>query len=358
MRKKIAVLLFICISLTLSAEGILKLELSEQWVRGKKDVLFGGIASVCEDTSGNLFVLDDKNFKVHKFSKDGKRLLSFGERGDGPACFLSPHSIAITPGGDIVVNETRAFVSLFDRSGRFLKRIKVPRGLELYLLKKDLFFGWIWKPGSKQQVLLNQSGEILKSFFPVSRDSFSVNAPDETGRRVMFSFFRDEYTPFFVFSQNKNHAVFGVTDRYEIILMKGGEVISTVGGDIKPGVLSVDEKKYLKRIINADNKLPDFARKKFVKKIPGYKNYFSHLSVSDKYIWVFRVKEDITADNAMIPVDLFGIDTEFKGKLFIRGLPRFISDRFLYIVDTDADDDLILTKYLYMVTHHDGAPLP
>ena len=349
MKRKIAALFFLSMALTLSPERLLNLRLSEQWSLGKKDVLFGGIASVCEDPSGNLFVLDDKNFKVHKFSKNGKRLFSFGDRGEGPACFLSPHSLFITPEGNLVVNETREFVSLFDLSGKFLKRIKVPTGLGLYLLNNNLFFGWIWKPDSKQQVLVNQKGEILKSFFSVPADSFSVTAADETGRMMRFNFFREEYTPFFVFSQNRDYSVLGVTNKYEILLMKGGEVISTVTRDIKPGAISGDEREYFKRVINADNNLPDFARKKFTGKIPGYKNYFNHLLVSDKYIWVFRIKEAITGDRTLIPVDLFGINTGFKGKLFIRELPHFISSRYLYIVETDADEDIILTKYTYMI---------
>lgn len=341
------VLIFLCLVWPLWAEPVLNLQLSEQLVLGKKDILFGGIASVCEDSSENLFVLDDKNFKVHKFSKNGEKLLSFGDRGDGPACFLSPHSLYITPKGNIVVNETRGFVSLFDGSGRFLKRIKIPVGLGLYFLNNDRFIGWIWKPDSKQQVLINQNGEILKSFFSVPMDAFSVNAADETGRMVMFNFFREEYTPFFVFDQNGDYSVLGVTCKYEILLMKGGEVISTIRRDIKPAAISGNEKEYFKGVINSDNKLPDFARKKFSKKIPCCKNHFIYLRVSDKYIWVFKVKEDVTLSSSLVPVDLYGLDTEFKGTLYTRGLPHYISSKYLYQSDTDDEDDLILTKYRY-----------
>jgi hypothetical protein len=349
MKRKTALLFFLCIGLTLWPERLLNLKLSRQLVLGKKDVLFGGIASVCEDSSENLFVLDDKNFKVYKFSKNGEKLLSFGDRGDGPACFLTPHSLHITPEGNIVVNETREFVSVFDSSGRFLERIKVPAGLGLYLLNKDRFIGWIWKPDSKQQIFINQKGEVLKSFFSVPRDAFSVNAADETGRMVMFNFFREEYTPFFVFSQNRDYSVLGVSDKYEILLMKDGEVISTIRRDIKPGVISGSEKAYFRRLISSDKKLPDFARKKFVKKISCCKNYFSHLIVSDKYIWVFRIKKDVTESSSRTPVDLYGKDTEYKGMLYIRELPHYVSSKYLYMVDTDDEEDLILTKYEYIL---------
>ena len=349
MKRKIAVLFLLFMALSLWSERTLKLQLSEQLVLGKKDILFGGIASVGEDSSENLFLLDDKNFKVYKFSKNGEKLLSFGDRGDGPGCFLSPHSLYITPEGNIVVNETREFISLFNSSGHFLERIKVPVGLGLYYLNKDQFIGWIWKPDSKQQVLINQKGEVLKSFFSIPRDAFSVNTADETGRMVMFNFFREEYTPFFVFNQYRDYSILGVSDKYEIFLIKNGNVISTIRMDKKLVAISGSEKEYFKRIINSDNKLPDFARKKFVRKIPCCKNYFNHLRLSDKYIWVFKVKEDVTVRSSLIPVDLYGMDMEFKGTLLIRELPHYISSKFIYLVDIDKEDDLILTKYTYVL---------
>lgn len=354
MKSKIIGLFFLGVSLMAFPETRFELNLSEQLSPGKKEILFQEIASVCEDDMENFYVLDQKAFKVYKFSKDGKRLFTFGNRGDGPADFLTPHSVSFTPEGNIVVNESREFVSVFDDHGRFLKRIKVPKGLGLYFLKNDLFFGWIWTSAGKQQVLLNRDGEIIKRFFSVSRDSFSINAADETGRMVMFNSFREEYTPFFLFSQYKNYAVIGVTDKYEILLLTDGKVTGKITRNIKPGLISTDEREYVKNIIRTNHKLPDFAKKKFVKKIPGYKNYFNHLLISDQWVWIFRIKENITDDNTLIPVDLYGIDTAFKGKLFIKKLPYFISKKYIYFVDTNDEDDLILTKYSYSIAAKGG----
>jgi hypothetical protein len=347
MRSKIIGLFFLGASLMAFPGTRFELKLSEQLSLGKKEILFQEIASVCEDDRENFYVLDRKAFKVYKFSKDGKRLYAFGNRGDGPADFLTPHSVSFTPEGNIVINESREFVSLFDDQGRFLKRIKVPKGLGLYFLKNDLFFGWIWTPAGKQQVLLNRDGEIIKRFFSISRNSFSINAADETGRMVMFNSFREEYTPFFLFSQYKSCAVIGVTDKYDVLLMKDGKITGKIARDIKPGLISTDEREHFKHIIKTDHRLPDFAKKEFVKRIPRYKNYFNHLLISDQWVWIFRIKEDITDDKALIPVDLYGIDTTFKGKLFIRKLPYFVSKKYIYFVDTDDEDDLILTKYSY-----------
>lgn len=355
MKSKIICLFFLGASLMVFSETKYELNLSEQLSLGKKEIFFQEIASVCEDDMENFYVLDHKAFRVYKFSKDGKLLFTFGNRGDGPADFLTPHSISFTPAGNIVVNESREFVSIFDDRGRFLKRIKVPKGLGLYFLKNDLFFGWIWTPAGKQQVLLNRNGMILKTFFTISRHSFSINAADETGRMVMFNSFREEYTPFFLFNQYKNYAVIGVTDKYEVLLMKDGRVIGTISRDIKPGLISTDEREYFEDTIKTNHKLPDLAKKKFVKKIPRYKNYFNHLLLSDKCVWIFRIKESITNDNALIPVDLYGIDTTFKGKLFIGKLPYYISKKHIYFVGPDDEDDLILTKYSYTIVEKGGA---
>lgn len=97
MKSKIIGLFFLGASLMVFPGTEFELKLSEQLNLGKKEILFQEVAAVCEDDMENFYVLDHKAFKVYKFSKDGKRLFAFGNRGDGPADFLTPHSISFTP---------------------------------------------------------------------------------------------------------------------------------------------------------------------------------------------------------------------------------------------------------------------
>ena len=182
---KIIFLGLLLLSFALLAEKPVTLELTKIVEVGDNDFMFYSIDSVCEDDDANFYVLDRKAYKVHKFSPEGKRVLSFGNKGQGPGDFAYPHYICVTEDKKLVVCEDMAFVSLFDLEGKFLKRIRLANGLELRYISSNLYYAWIWKKKSKQQVLLDNKGKIIKSFFEVSKDAFSVGAPDETGRMVM-----------------------------------------------------------------------------------------------------------------------------------------------------------------------------
>ena len=53
---------------------------------------------------GSLFIADGYgNARIHKFSQDGRHLFSWGEPGAGPGQFRIPHGIAIGPDGMVVV---------------------------------------------------------------------------------------------------------------------------------------------------------------------------------------------------------------------------------------------------------------
>lgn len=350
--KKIKILFlgFLLISFSLLADKPVTLELKKIVEVGDNDFMFYSIDSVCEDDDANFYVLDRKAYKVHKFSPEGKRLLSFGNKGQGPGDFAYPHYICVTEDKKLVVCEDMAFVSLFDLEGKFLKRIRLANGLELRYISSNLYYAWIWKKKSKQQVLLDNKGKIIKSFFEVSKDAFSVGAPDETGRMVMINFFTDEYTPALLVSSYKQQAALGMGNRYEILIINhNGEVTATGKRDVEPAKIQAKEIDYFKNEINSRGNLHDSSKKKFIKKIPNYKNYFDKILVSGKYVFVFRIKEDITDEKTLIPVDIFTLQGKFLGTAKIKNQPIFISDKYAYFSET-VDENLLLVKYVIRVT--------
>jgi hypothetical protein len=350
MRRTVIMILLFWASAALSSADTLKLTLDKQFTLGKKDFLFESISSVCEDKAENFYVLDRKAFKVYKFSKDGKLLFSFGNRGQGPADYIAPHSIYLTNDGHLVVNEERHFVSIFNEMGKFIKRIKVPKGLGLFYLNENLYHCWLWTPEGKQQVLIDRKGQIKKKFYSIKRDTFSINFPDETGRMVMFNHFVEEYVPDFFFSRFGNQAVIGVNNKYEIILIDmNGAVKNKISRDLKPDIITPDEKDYFKNLIDEDTDLPDFTKKKFIKKIPGNKNFFQKVLISKKDIWVFGVKENLIDEDSLVPAELYDLDTSLKGTLKIKDVPEFISEENLYVIDSNEDDELLLTKFRFSI---------
>lgn len=72
--------------------------------------------------NGDLYVTDGyRNARVHRFSRDGKLLTSFGAPGKGPGEFHLPHSIAIDPAGKLyVADRANRRIQIFSPDGDYL----------------------------------------------------------------------------------------------------------------------------------------------------------------------------------------------------------------------------------------------
>ena len=73
-------------------------------------------------STGELFVSDGYgNARVHKFSPDGELLLSWGERGDGPAQFALSHGVRVDKHDHVwVCDRENHRIQIFDTAGDFL----------------------------------------------------------------------------------------------------------------------------------------------------------------------------------------------------------------------------------------------
>jgi DNA-binding beta-propeller fold protein YncE len=71
--------------------------------------------------SGDIYVSDGYgNARVHKYSPDGKLLLSWGKPGIGPGEFNLPHNIVCDPDGWVYVADRESHrVQIFDGNGKF-----------------------------------------------------------------------------------------------------------------------------------------------------------------------------------------------------------------------------------------------
>lgn len=78
--------------------------------------------NVALSADGEIFVTDGYgNARVHKFSPEGRLLLSWGEPGSGPGQFHVPHGIAIDREGTVfVADRENSRIQLFSPDGKFL----------------------------------------------------------------------------------------------------------------------------------------------------------------------------------------------------------------------------------------------
>lgn len=76
---------------------------------------------IAVDQAGNVYVADEKNFRIQKFTGDGEFLTTWGELGSAPGQFGEPVDIAVGPDGHIYVADAfEARVQKFTSDGTFV----------------------------------------------------------------------------------------------------------------------------------------------------------------------------------------------------------------------------------------------
>ena len=73
---------------------------------------------------GTLYITDGYgNARVHRYSADGKHLLSWGEPGTGPGQFKAPHGVRVSPDGQVYVVDRENFrIQVFTEDGQFIRQ--------------------------------------------------------------------------------------------------------------------------------------------------------------------------------------------------------------------------------------------
>src|SRR5712691_819552 len=91
------------------------------------DGMFRQVTDVAWDSSGNGYISDGYvNSRIAKVDKDGNWLKSWGEPGDQPGQFNTPHSIAVDAQNNIyVADRGNRRIQVFDTNGKFLRQFTI-----------------------------------------------------------------------------------------------------------------------------------------------------------------------------------------------------------------------------------------
>lgn len=92
-----------------------------------EDGLFRQVTDVAWDASGNTYISDGYiNSRIAKVDKEGNWLKSWGEPGNKPGQFDTPHSIAVDAQGNVyVADRGNRRIQVFDGDGKFLRQIVI-----------------------------------------------------------------------------------------------------------------------------------------------------------------------------------------------------------------------------------------
>ncbi|NTU52011.1 MAG: hypothetical protein HGA94_06205 [Candidatus Aminicenantes bacterium] len=335
-------------------DPLIKITLGPSVEIGRRDLLFASVTSVCEDEAGHFYVLDRMEFKVRKFAPDGRPVLSFGRKGQGPGDLAAPASVVFTSTGELAVLEDLGLVSFFGSDGAFRRRLDLNGRLGLGYVGPDRYYGWIWRPEDRQQVLVNAKNAAVATFDVQPRDAFSVILPDETGRSVMFNYFSDIYVPGFLFDHNAALSAVGISDRYRLALLdEEGRTAGTLTRDLGPQRITARDKIFLERELAEFVKSkgwPERVGRELAKKIPAVKNPVRAVRISPNRVFVFRFPPDITRRDAPVPVDAFTRKGELLGEAELPEVPLHVSDKAMYFVRTDADGNVYLVRTEYAMS--------
>jgi hypothetical protein len=91
------------------------------------DGMFRQVTDVAWDSAGNAYISDGYiNSRVAKVDKDGNWVKSWGESGDQPGQFNTPHSITIDAHDNVyVADRGNRRIQVFDTNGKFLRQITI-----------------------------------------------------------------------------------------------------------------------------------------------------------------------------------------------------------------------------------------
>ncbi|HSU44134.1 MAG TPA: peptidyl-alpha-hydroxyglycine alpha-amidating lyase family protein [Casimicrobiaceae bacterium] len=97
-----------------------------------EDGRFRQVTDVTWDPAGNIYISDGYiNSRVAKADKNGKWLKSFGEPGNKPGQFNTPHNIAADAQGNLyVADRGNRRIQVFDGDGKFLREIRIDLPVE------------------------------------------------------------------------------------------------------------------------------------------------------------------------------------------------------------------------------------
>ena len=91
------------------------------------DGMFRQVTDMAWDAAGNTYISDGYiNSRIAKFDKDGNWVKSWGEPGDQPGQFRTPHNIAVDAEGNVyVADRGNSRIQVFDGDGNLLRQIKI-----------------------------------------------------------------------------------------------------------------------------------------------------------------------------------------------------------------------------------------
>jgi hypothetical protein len=357
--RKFYVLLYLLLSFfsIVSAESNIHFKLKRINEVGNTEPLFIIITSVCEDSSDNYYVCDAKAHKVYKFAPDGKFLISFGQKGQGPGDFNYPRYIDISNKNELIVCEWN-YISIFHTNGKLKNKIKCASllsyttswryaGGDLYCVKKFTQFN---KESIENCVIVNNKGKMIHESLFLLPPPMNVMVSHSSTSAMKYTYTFPEVTPEFLFHHYKNLSVAALSNKYKLLILdEKGKIVAQIIREVEPTLLSPEEREYIKKSVTKKKQFPDHIKKELISQIPNKKTILKKIFITSKYVIVLKFSGNLFDETSYSPTDIYSISGTYLGTAQLKVNPKYISDKYIYTIERslDDEDDILLVRYGY-----------
>jgi hypothetical protein len=301
--------------------------------------VFGEPDRIRVSDDGTLYVSDSENGVNYIFSKVGKFVRTFGQRGQGPGEVRQQRDIFVVDDQIYVVDT--GMIHMFSKDGDYIesKRNQSYRYRPIIFLNKEEFiacpFGIFEAPGGLgkiSRVDLNSGSEKVITEFRIFEGGSARSG------KLVGSFIMIGLTPQMTVGYGNNRLYYGMNDTYKIhIADLNGQALDSFSLNRRKSRVSDEAKR---KSFEKYSRISRRSREQFIKTTPNDCTYFCRIEVHDGLIYVFL--PDILRQNKQ-KIDIFSLE----GKYLYSG--HFELEEGKTLMDSQLDNPTIKDGFLYAV---------
>jgi hypothetical protein len=314
------------------AYGEIKLELQEDLKIGRADdekYLFYRLRGIDVDEEGNIYVADMSNYRIQKFDKTGKYLLTFGRKGQGPGEFELPTAVHIDgKTGNVLVQDQAYTIEFFYPDGNPIRSIRLENAFQDFRVASDgtilvlmnTILGTtathhLCKVGSEGKVAQTYA-EALYTMYLEIRGGGMMGGTNGQELAIQFNLLDGQ------------SFIYGYSKEYELTIMDfSGKILCRIKKDEPYPKFTAEEKAgYRKR------------------PLPEFKPYFYAIFTDDLgRIYVQRNKTWAEEENVQKEIDVFSKNGYFLYKTKLPKNTYIIRNGYIYALE--ANDEELIKRY-------------
>lgn len=313
----------------------LKEELSIGEKEGAEEYMFSQIIDLGVDDEERIYILDFKEAQIKVFDRKGEYLRTTGKKGQGPGEMQNPMNLAITPGGQVLVNDRGAgFLHFFTLSGEYIRSISQATTLHLSRPKVDSQDNIVARysvPGNAWSFILKKFNSRLNEIFTI----FSYEYVISPG--VMNPFPPQCYWDI----AGDDSIIWGYGEKYEIqILHPDGRLIRKIVKDYEPIKFTEGEKQRWIKDVYGEQGIPPDIKVSWRK----HHNAFGFMSIDDVgriYVQTY----ERTSDGNGYYYDVFDSEGKCIAKIPLKFQPLIWKRNKVYTIEEDEKGYQVVKRY-------------